>query len=81
MGPFETIDLNAPGGIRDYVARYGAMYHRLIRSRSHPTTWDGVVLDEIEKQRRERLPEAALKERQLWRDQCLMALSQGRSGE
>jgi L-gulonate 3-dehydrogenase len=22
MGPFETIDLNAPGGIRDYVDRY-----------------------------------------------------------
>jgi len=73
MGPFETIDLNAPGGIRDYVARYGAMYHRLIRSRSHPATWDGAVLDKVERQRRERLPEAALKERQLWRDQCLMA--------
>lgn len=81
MGPFETIDLNAPGGIRDYVARYGAMYHRLIRSRSHPATWEGAVLDEVEKQCRERLPEAALKERQLWRDQCLMALRQHRSGE
>ena len=23
MGPFETIELNAPGGIADYVARYG----------------------------------------------------------
>ena len=22
MGPFETIDLNAPGGVRDYVERY-----------------------------------------------------------
>ena len=76
MGPFETIDLNAPGGIRDYLARYGPMYHRLVRSRSHPATWDGAVLDEVEKQRRERLPEAALKDRQLWRDQCLMALRQ-----
>jgi L-gulonate 3-dehydrogenase len=73
MGPFETIDLNAPGGVRDYVMRYGPMYHRLVRSRSHPAIWDGAVLDEVEKQRRERLPEAALKERQLWRDRCLMA--------
>ncbi len=24
MGPFETIELNAPGGIPDYCARYGA---------------------------------------------------------
>jgi len=39
-----------------------------------PSGWDGAVLDEVEKQRRERLPEAALKKRQLWRDQCLMAL-------
>ena len=23
MGPFETIDLNAPGGIADYIRRYG----------------------------------------------------------
>ena len=25
MGPFETIELNAPGGIPDYCARFGAM--------------------------------------------------------
>jgi len=29
MGPFETIDLNAPGGIADYCARYTAFYKRL----------------------------------------------------
>jgi 3-hydroxyacyl-CoA dehydrogenase len=79
MGPFETIDLNAPGGVRDYVVRYRAMYHGIIQSRSHPAVWDGVVLDEVEKQRRERLPEADLKKRQLWRDQCLMSLRQHRS--
>src|ERR1700722_16948619 len=27
MGPFETIDLNAPGGLADYCARYGALYN------------------------------------------------------
>jgi 3-hydroxyacyl-CoA dehydrogenase len=80
MGPFETIDLNAPGGVRDYVMRYGPMYHRLVESRRHPAVWDGAVLDEVEKQRRERLPERALPQRQLWRDQCLMTLRQQRSG-
>jgi L-gulonate 3-dehydrogenase len=78
MGPFETIDLNAPRGLRDYVERYGPMYHRIVKSRSHPTVWDGAVLDEVEKQRRQRLPEAALKERQLWRDRYLMRLRQHR---
>lgn len=29
MGPFETIDLNAPGGIADYCKRYTAFYKRL----------------------------------------------------
>lgn len=29
MGPIETIDLNAPGGIVDYAERYGGFYGRL----------------------------------------------------
>lgn len=30
MGPIETIDLNAPGGMLDYAARYGGFYQRLM---------------------------------------------------
>jgi len=30
MGPFETIELNAPGGIPDYCARYLGFYARLL---------------------------------------------------
>lgn len=30
MGPFETIELNAPGGIPDYASRYGASLDRMI---------------------------------------------------
>jgi hypothetical protein len=29
MGPFETIELNAPGGIPDYCRRYGPSLARL----------------------------------------------------
>ncbi|HEX2215264.1 MAG TPA: 3-hydroxyacyl-CoA dehydrogenase [Xanthobacteraceae bacterium] len=29
MGPFETIDLNAPGGMADYCARYTSFYRNL----------------------------------------------------
>ncbi len=29
MGPFATIELNAPGGVADYCARYGGFYRRL----------------------------------------------------
>ena len=29
MGPFATIELNAPGGVADYCARYGGFYRSL----------------------------------------------------
>ena len=40
MGPFETIELNAPGGIADYCARYGGFYRRLSADSAKPEVWD-----------------------------------------
>lgn len=73
MGPFETIDLNAPGGVRDYVERYHGIYKAM--HTKHRTDWAGPVLDEIERTRRATLPAERLGERQLWRDRRLMALA------
>lgn len=39
MGPFETIDLNAPGGVADYCARYGPFFERFAQSQAGPETW------------------------------------------
>ncbi|WP_212525698.1 3-hydroxyacyl-CoA dehydrogenase [Actibacterium sp. MT2.3-13A] len=36
MGPIETIDLNAPGGIVDYATRYGGFYARLAQDPASP---------------------------------------------
>lgn len=36
MGPIETIDLNAPGGIIDYATRYGSFYARLAEEPAGP---------------------------------------------
>jgi len=74
MGPFETIDLNAPGGIRDYVLRYQQIYERLHPSMQRRVDWAGPVLDGAEADRRRKLPAAKLGERALWRDRRLMAL-------
>ena len=74
-GPFETIDLNAPGGIRDYVERYQGIYERLHPSQQRRVDWNGPVLDEIERDRRKRLPADQLEKRQRWRDRRLMALA------
>jgi hypothetical protein len=75
MGPFETIDLNAPGGVRDYVARYQPMYAEIFAQTRHRADWAGAVLDRIEAERRERLAADRLVERQVWRDRRLMALA------
>ncbi len=74
MGPFETIDLNAPGGVRDYVARYGTLLAALQRPRCTPRPWDEPLVGRIEGERRQRLPAEALPARRRWRDRRLMAL-------
>ena len=74
MGPFETIDLNAPGGVRDYVERYEQIYSAL-PTMQWRAEWSGPVLDEIEAERRKKLPADKLQERQAWRDRRLMSLA------
>jgi L-gulonate 3-dehydrogenase len=75
MGPFETIDLNAPGGVRDYVQRYGGLYEGMFESQRRRADWKGPVLDEIERQRRKLLKQEHLGRRHGWRDRRLMALA------
>ena len=75
MGPFETIDLNAPGGVRDYVERYQGIYERLHASQQRRVDWLGEVMDRVEGDRRKDLPADKLAERQVWRDRRLMALA------
>src|SRR4051794_2486196 len=75
MGPFETIDLNAPGGVGDYVRRYQQIYERLFPSMQRRVDWAGPVLESVERDRRARLAEADLPKRARWRDRRLMALA------
>jgi L-gulonate 3-dehydrogenase len=74
MGPFETIDLNAPGGIADYIRRYGAAYHEMAQSAGAPETWNAALTARLEEERRTTLPADKLAERAGWRDRRLMAL-------
>ncbi len=75
MGPYETIDLNAPAGVRDYAERYQQIYSRIFPSTQWRADWSGPIMDEIEAERRNRLPADKLVERQSWRDRRLMALA------
>lgn len=74
MGPFETIDLNAPGGVADYCARYGPFYERLQAEQAPVLAWDADLVGRIEAERRKHLAADELGERQVWRDRRLMAL-------
>lgn len=75
MGPFETIDLNAPGGIADYSRRLGPLYQSIAASTQEHRVWDEALIGKLEAQRREELPAEDLAQRQAWRDRRLMALA------
>ncbi len=73
MGPFETIDLNAPEGLSDYIDRYGPLYEQ-VESEMTPIAFTPELTDDLHDQRRALLPMENHAERQAWRDRRLMAL-------
>jgi 3-hydroxyacyl-CoA dehydrogenase len=73
MGPFETIDLNAPAGVTDYAARYGQTYADVSKTQKD-NAWSAQVIKKIENERREILDSNQISERSRWRDNRLMAL-------
>ncbi len=74
MGPFETIDLNAPGGVDDYARRLGPLYHSIAQSRANPQPWSPELIERARAERRAALALEKLPERSAWRDRRLMAL-------
>jgi L-gulonate 3-dehydrogenase len=75
MGPFETIDLNAPGGVRDYCERYGPFYREMRQQSADPGPWSEELIASLAARRRAEVPAEAHAERQAWRDRRLMALA------
>ena len=73
MGPFETIDLNAPGGVPDYAQRYGSVLRGMMSNVRHEA-WDDALVAKVDGERRKLMPQARHAEREAWRDRRLMAL-------
>jgi L-gulonate 3-dehydrogenase len=73
MGPFETIDLNAPGGVSDYAQRYGGTY-RTIAGERVPFDWSPDTIARLDAERTAVLPRDDIETRSRWRDRRLMAL-------
>ena len=75
MGPFETIDLNAPDGLADYARRFGNMYQSIAEEQTSTAPWSEALIDKLESARRDLLPKDQLLARRLWRDRRLMGLA------
>lgn len=80
MGPFETIDLNAPGGVADYAARFGPLMGGITEEQT-PFLYDAETVAKVDAARRERLAREAIGERSGWRDRRLMALAAHKAGQ
>jgi 3-hydroxyacyl-CoA dehydrogenase len=76
IGPFETMELNAPLGFKAYVTKYGRLYRELLDDMRTDRPWSPAAVDEIEASMRPARPEEAdISRRRLWRDHNLMRLS------
>lgn len=71
MGPMETIDLNAPDGIADYLQRFTNMY-ALAGDMTCESPFSPEFLLELDSQRRRVLSKEDMEARRRWRDRKLM---------
>jgi 3-hydroxyacyl-CoA dehydrogenase len=75
MGPFATIELNAPGGIADYCARYTGFYKRLQAKPADVSVFDDANIANILREWGKQASAEQLAELTRWRDQRLAALA------
>jgi len=75
MGPFATIELNAPGGIADYCARYTGFYKRLQSKPASSEVFEDANVATILKEWGKQATPTQLAELTRWRDQRLAALA------
>ena len=74
MGPFETIDLNAPGGIKDYISRYGPIFVEMAKNQTKIPDWSEEAGKKLELERRKILGHDELEDRAKKRNQLLKTL-------
>lgn len=74
MGPFETIEMNAPGGVADYCRRYTPWFRRYMADLPPASVWDDAQWQRAaEAWGRQPTPQQIAKKSE-WRDRRLAAL-------
>jgi len=74
LGPFEGVDLNAHGGIRQYFENFGFLTNDRATQYGLGKILDDDVVSKLEEYARSRIPLEALPEKVAWRDQSILAL-------
>ncbi|WP_150523589.1 3-hydroxyacyl-CoA dehydrogenase [Roseibium sediminis] len=80
MGPMQTIHLNAPGGVAQYVERYGAMYRGFGVGPLEAADWTKVVDGGLARDLEQKTPIKNIAQAQVERDRTLMALLRHKAG-
>ena len=81
MGPFATIELNAPGGVADYCARYAPFYRALAADPPSPAVWDFDNVQNVTRQLQRPANSAQRDGRMRWRDVRLLSLRRHKRNE
>jgi L-gulonate 3-dehydrogenase len=81
LGPFATIELNAPGGIADYCARYAGFYRRLQAAPAGPDVFAPEKIERVVAQWGKPASRERLEARTRWRDRRLAALIAHKQGQ
>lgn len=76
MGPFETMDLNADGGIGEYLGKYRGAYAEIIGTLCVTEPWETEWIERLDALRRSAVPFDQLSQRRDWRDRALAKLAQ-----
>jgi 3-hydroxyacyl-CoA dehydrogenase len=74
IGPFQTIELNAPGGIADYCARYAPFFRRVAAEPPSVSVWDEAATNRVVEAWGGTPSREEVAARSGWRDKRLAAL-------
>ena len=75
MGPFETIELNAPEGADDYFSRYCGLFSDMARVPPGPEVFDDAVTSAIVRNWQTKLGKDGILPRTAWRNERLASLA------
>ena len=75
MGPFETIELNAPGGVADYCRRYTPWFRRYVADLPAPSVWDDAQWQRAAQAWGRNPAPQQIADKSAWRDERLAALA------